>query len=157
SHPQRSVSWTVSDGSSSFATSSQIAIERAPVVTASNEALNSNLMLVAASSLSFSASDPDGDSITTYGFKDSGPGHFVLNGVAQANDAEIDVTASQLSQLSYQNAPGTDAVQVRASDGTMWGNWASFTVTGPVATVIEAHGSTSLTEIGNQFFLYDSS
>jgi hypothetical protein len=140
SHPQRTVSWTVNDGSSSFGASSQIAIDRAPVVTASNESLNSNWMLVSALSLSFSVSDPDNDSIVTYGFKDTGPGHFVLGGTAQPNNVEVDVTASQLSQLTYQNAPGTDTVQVRASDGTMWGNWASFTVIGPAVTVIDAFG-----------------
>src|SRR5262249_24715966 len=56
--------------------------------------------------------------------------------------------------LSYQNAPGTDAVQVRASDGTMWSNWASFTVTGPVPRVIEAFGSTDLDQVGSNYFLY---
>jgi hypothetical protein len=96
------VNWTVNDGSSSFATSSQIAIERPPVVTASNEALNTNYMLVAASSLSFSAFDADNDAITTYGFKDTGAGHFVLNGVAQTNNVEIDVAGRCGSRLREQ-------------------------------------------------------
>src|SRR5262249_32269220 len=69
---------------------------------------------------------------------------------------EIDVTAAQLSQLSCQNAPGTDTVQVRASDGTMWSSWASFTVTGPVVKVVAASGSVNLTEVGTAFYLYDS-
>jgi glucose/arabinose dehydrogenase len=155
SHPQRTVSWTANDGSSSFSAASQIAIERSPVVTASNVMLNAGYMLVAATSL-FSASDPDNDAIVTYGFKDTGTGHFVLGGTAQPNNIEIDVTASQLPQLSYQNAPGTDTVQIRASDGTMWSNWASFTVTGPAVKVVQTDGPTSLTEVGNHFYLFDS-
>ena len=106
SHPQRTVTWTVNDGTTSFSTTSQIAIDRAPVATVANVALNADLHTVAASSL-LTASDPDGDAITTYAFKDTGNGHFVLNGVAQANNQEIDVTAAQLSQLTYQNAGGS--------------------------------------------------
>ncbi len=79
------------------------------MATVANVTLNSGLITVAASSL-FTASDPDGDAITTYAFQDTGSGHFVLNGVVQANNQEIDVTAAQLSQLSYQNAVGTDSV-----------------------------------------------
>ncbi len=150
SHPLRTVTWTVNDGTTSFSTTSQIAIDRAPVVTVANVALNSGLTTVAASSL-FTASDPDGDAITTYAFKDTGNGHFVLNGVAQANNQEIDVTAAQLSQLTYQNAVGTDSLQIRVNDGTLWSAWQSFTVTGPVATVIQTDGSTSLVEVGNNY------
>ena len=131
SHPPRNVTWTVNDGTNSFSATSQIAIERAPVATVANVALNSGLTTVAASLL-FTASDPDGDAITTYAFKDTGNGHFVLNGVVQANNQEIDVTAAQLSQLSYQNAVGTVTVQIRVNDGSLWGSWQSFTVTGPV-------------------------
>ena len=152
SHPLRTTTWTVNDGAANIAATSQIAIERAPVVIAANMALNSGLVTVAASSL-FTASDPDGDAITTYAFKDTGNGHFVLNGIAQANNQEIDVTAAQLAQLTYQNAVGTDSLQIRDSDGTLWSSWQRFMVTGPVATVIQTDGSTSLVEIGNNYFL----
>src|SRR5205814_1387189 len=79
-------------------------------------------------------------------------GHFVLNGVAQANDQEIDVSAAQLSQLSYQNALGTDSVQIRVNDGTLWSAWQSFTITSPAVTVIESFGSTKLDQIGSDYF-----
>jgi hypothetical protein len=88
----------------------------------------------AASSL-FTASDPDGDAITQYGFWDTGTGggHFVLNGTAQGTNQEIDVTAAQLSQLSYQSGSGADTLWVRANDGTSWSSWSSaFTVTAPI-------------------------
>jgi Tryptophan-rich Synechocystis species C-terminal domain len=154
SHPLRTTTWTINDGTSSISNTTQIGIERAPVVTAANVALNSALVTVPASSL-FTASDPDGDAITTYAFKDTGSGHFVLNGVVQANNQEINVTAAQLAQLTYQNAVGTDVLQIRVNDGTQWGAWQSFAVTGPVVTSIEAFGSTSLTLVGNTFYLYN--
>jgi serralysin len=108
---------------------------------------------VAASSL-LTASDPDGDAIASYAFKDTGSGHFYLNGVAQPNNQEIDVTAAQLSQLTYQSGGGADSVQVRVNDGTLWSSWQSFTVTAPAATVIESAGSTSLVQVGNNYYLY---
>jgi hypothetical protein len=152
SHPLRTVTWTVNDGTSNLSTTSQIAIDRAPMVMAANVALNANLTTVAASLL-FTASDPDGDAIAGYALKDTGNGHFVLNGVVQANNQEIDVTAAQLTQLTYQTAGGTDSLQVRVNDGTLWSSWQSFSVTGPTATVIEAFGSTSLVEVGSNFYL----
>jgi hypothetical protein len=42
-------------------------------------------------------------------------------------------SAAQLSQSSYQSGSGADTLWVRASDGTMWGNWSSsFSVTAPI-------------------------
>ena len=152
SHPLRTISWAVNDGTYNLGTASQIAIDRAPVAAAANVILNPSLTTVGAASLA-TASDPDADPITTYAFKDTGNGHFVLNGVAQANNQEIDVTAAQLSQLTYQTAGGTDSLQVRVNDGKLWSTWQSFTVTGPSATVTEAFGSTSLVKVGNNFYL----
>jgi hypothetical protein len=73
--------------------------------------------------------------------------------VAQANNQEIDVTAAQLSQLTYQSVPGADdSIQVRVSDGNAWSNWAGFTVTAP-PLVIESSGSTSLVQFGDNYYL----
>ena len=152
SHPERTVSWTVNDGTANLSNMSLVEIDRAPVTTAANVVLNANATTVAASSL-FSASDPDLDAIASYAFKDTGIGLFVLNGVAQANNQEIDVTAAQLSELAYASAGGTDSLQVRVNDGTAWSGWEDFTVTGPAATVIEALGSTSLVQVGNNYYL----
>ena len=100
-----------------------------PVVTAASLTLSQ--ASVAASSL-FTVSDPGGHTVTEYGFEDTGSGHFVLNGVVQANNQEIDVTAAQLSQLTYQSVLGaTDTLAVRAEDQTGWGGWASFVATAP--------------------------
>jgi len=153
SHPVRAVTWSVNDGTTSFNTTSQITIDRAPVASVANVVLSANSTTVAASSL-FTKSDSDGDTIATYAFIDSGNGHFVLNGVAQANNQEIDVTAAQLSQLTYQSSGGVDSLQVRVNDGTAWSAWQGFTVTSPVVTtVIESFGATELVQVGSNYYL----
>ena len=108
-------------------------IDNAPVVTASSLNIHHGQSF-AASSL-FTLSDADGDSMATYAFWDGGAGgaRFILDGVTQAANQEIDVTAAQLSRLVYQSGSGTDTLWVRANDGMLWGNWSdSFTVTAPI-------------------------
>jgi VCBS repeat-containing protein len=154
SHPQDTFTYTVSDGNGGTTTAPlTVTLDRAPVVTSSNVTLSAGQTSVAASSL-FAAIDPDGNAIATYAFKDTGGGHFVLNGVVESNNQEIDVTVAQLPQLAYEAAAGAapDTLQVRVTDGTLWSNWTSFTVTAP-PIVIQTDGSTALTEVGNQFFL----
>jgi probable HAF family extracellular repeat protein len=119
--------------SSSFAVTAPI--DTPPTVSVSN-VMATHGQSFAASSL-FTASDADGDMITKYAFWDTGTGggHFMLNGVAQGTNQEIDVTVAQLSQLSYQSGSGPDTLWVRANDGTQWSNWSSsFTVTAPIDT-----------------------
>jgi serralysin len=114
-------------------------INHAPVVSvAGTVTLSKGNTLVAASSL-FTASDPDGDAIASYGFwncagyADEAGGHFVLDGVVLGVNQEINVSAAQLTQLAYQGGSITDTVWVRANDGTQWGDWSSgFKVTPPV-------------------------
>jgi 20S proteasome alpha/beta subunit len=155
-------------------------VNQAPIVKASNKTLTyspnasspstASNSSIAASSLStpidpsiaasslFTATDPDGDPITTYALKDvTGNGYFVVNGVAQATNVEIDLTAAQLAQTIYQSGSGSDQLSVSASDGTLWSTWQNFTVTGPVVTVVEAFGSTSLTAVGAYFYLFNGS
>src|SRR5258707_1289893 len=104
---------------------------QAPIVTASSKTLTHN-QSIAASSL-FTATDPDGDAITTYALKDvTGNGHFVVNGVVQATNVEIDLTAAQLAQTTYVAGSGSDQISIRASDGTLWSAWQTLTVTAPV-------------------------
>ena len=131
-----------------------------PAVAVTNITLSAGDASVAASSL-FTASTQNGEAITAYGFMDTGPGYFVLEGANEPNNQEIDVTPAQLSQLTYQSAPGTiDTLQIRAEDATGWSAWVNFTVTAPplvIQTDTGSFGSTSLTEVGNQYFLYNSS
>ena len=153
SHPVRDVTWTVNDGTNSNTTTSEVTIDRAPVTaTVTNVTLNPNILTVPASTL-VTASDPDGDPVTAYAFQDTGNGHFILNGAVEPNNQEIDVSAAQLSQLTYESAGGTDTVQARASDGTSWGSWQSFTITSPAAMPIQTDGSTELAQVGNYYYL----
>jgi hypothetical protein len=137
--------WSV--WSASFTVSAQ-SVGTPPVVTVTNSNLAASAGQIFAASSLFTATDPDGDTITQYDFWDtgSGGGHFLVNGVTQPTNADIYVPASQLSQTTYQSGNGTDTLWVRANDGTQWSAWsASFTVsaqsvgTPPVVTVNSAN------------------
>ena len=149
-HTPHTLTWTVSDGATSFSTTSVITLDHAPVATVTNVTLNPNATTVAASTL-LTTYDQSNDPIAFYAFKVTGNGHFFLNGVVQPNNQEIDVTAAQLSQFTYESGGGTDPLQVRVSDGTAWSAWQSFTVTGPAAAQVEAAGSTNLVQAGTTF------
>ena len=128
------------------------AVDQAPVVTASNTTLTQD-QTVAASSL-FTAVDPNGNPITTYALKDgTGNGHFLVNGVVQATNAEIDLTAAQLAQTTYQAGSGSDQISIRAFDGTLWSPWTSSTVAVPVVdqspVVTAPSGTTTPKEAGS--------
>jgi hypothetical protein len=126
-----------------------------PAVTAQNTTATHGQTSAAATNL-FTASDPDGDTITTYAFYDAtGNGHWAVNGVAQAAATEIDVPAANLSQVSYVFGPTgstPDTLYIRANDGTLWSTWQGFTATpgldhAPVVTapnVAATHGETSI-------------
>jgi hypothetical protein len=110
-------------------------VDTSPTVSVSNVTATHGQSF-AGSSL-FTASDADGDPIAKYAFWDagSGGGHLMLNGVAQGANQEIDVSAAQLSQLSFQSGSGADTLWVRAYDGALWSAWSSsFTVTAPIDT-----------------------
>ncbi|HBY26292.1 MAG TPA: hypothetical protein DEH75_07065, partial [Bradyrhizobium sp.] len=103
--------------------------DHAPVVTAANVTVPYTQLAATGSSL-FSASDSDGDTITKYGLWDTeGHGYWMIGGVAQATDAEIDVSAASLSQVSYVFGTAPDTLWVRAYDGYLWGAWVPFTAT----------------------------
>ena len=53
-------------------------------------------------------------------------GHFDVNGVAQAANRAIDVTADELTQTSFLTGTTSDDLWVRASDGMHWSQWVSF-------------------------------
>ncbi|WP_375783092.1 AIDA repeat-containing protein [Bradyrhizobium sp. Pha-3] len=123
-------------------------IDTAPVVTAPNVTANHGQFSALASSL-FSVTDAEHDTITQYAFWDTqGNGHWVVNGVAQAANTEIDVAAANLSQVSYVFGPGgstSDTLYVRANDGSKWSTWAAFTATpgpdtAPVVTASNVSG-----------------
>ena len=71
--------------------------------------------------------------MTSYEVEDttSDSGHWVFNGVVEPANQLVDVTAAQLSELSFETGYGTDTLMVRANDGTQWGSFATFTVRPP--------------------------
>ena len=88
---------------------------------------------------------PNGDPIVTYALKDvSGSGYFVVNGVVQAANTEIDLTAAQLAHATFVAGSGTDQLSIRASDGFMWSNWQSFAVNELATPVINAGATLEL-------------
>jgi len=113
-------------------TSTGGAVNRAPTVAAGATSSINVGATVAASSL-FTASDPDGNTITSYEFTDNGAGggQFRLGGVAQASGQAITVTAAQLSNLVYAGGGGTgvETISVRASDGVLWSSALSLSLT----------------------------
>ena len=103
----------------------------APTVTAANELQAPNQAL-AGSSL-FSATAFGSNTITSYEVEDTttDSGHWVFNGVVEPTNQIIDVTAAQLSELSFDTGYGSDTLMVRANDGSQWSN---FTVVHGYAT-----------------------
>jgi hypothetical protein len=117
--------------------------EKAPVVTASSLTTLAG-QTFKASSL-FAVSDPNGDPIVTYALQDiTGSGHFVVNGVVQASNTEIDLTAAQLAQTTFVAGSGTDQLSIRASDGWLWSNWQSFTANVSPTPIINAGATLEL-------------
>jgi hypothetical protein len=87
-----------------------------------------------------SAKDPEGKAITQYQLYDSSTnGSFVAGGKTLSGHSAVGavtIAGSSLSSLalSYSGA-GSDTVEVRAYNGSYWGDWSSFSVTAsaPVA------------------------
>ena len=91
---------------------------------------------LAASSL-FTVSDPDNLPITEYQFwdrtSDPASGHFYLNGVLVPDHTLLDVTAAQLSEVTFVTGTDSNALEVRAFDGVSWSAadnavWAPFNI-----------------------------
>jgi hypothetical protein len=105
----------------------------APVVAGiSQTGLARGTTSIAAANL-VNANDPDADSITAYQFWDptAGGGHFSVGGVAQGDNTAINVAAANIGTATYELGTTTDTLWVRASDGTTWSDWTSFTVAAP--------------------------
>jgi hypothetical protein len=101
----------------------------APVVSATSpQTANINQIIVP----QFSASDPNGDTITSYRFFDgnssANSGYFTLNGVRQPANQTFLVTPQQLSSLRWVGGTvaGEDSASVSAYDGNLWSNWSNF-------------------------------
>ena len=140
--------WNMSSGNS------------APVVTPANTLLHAGAT-VAASTL-FTVSDPDGDAITQYTFRDDDAtdqgGYFTLSGAIMPANAEFSVSAANLGQVAYVagSSVRAESVSVRASDGAATGAWQQWYVgwgdTPPLVTAIDGSVSTGASVPVTAFF-----
>ncbi|MVT66560.1 hypothetical protein GPL21_15800 [Bradyrhizobium pachyrhizi] len=116
-----------------------------PVVTISDQSVHMDQWVTVNNWLT--ASDADGDAITTYQFWDGGTAatsaYFwtPTNSHWDANTT-IEVSAADLANVWIHggSAVGSETLWVRGFDGTAWSNWDSFTLTStvntaPVATI----------------------
>jgi Ca2+-binding RTX toxin-like protein len=123
----------------------------APVVTPVHaNATVQSAQAVALATL-FNVSDADGNAITQYRIWDdtAGGGYFTVNGVVQPwGGSAITLNAAQMATTSYVggNANAAETLWVRASDGTSFGAWQTFTATTvvpinhpPVVTPVHAN------------------
>ena len=103
-----------------------------PVVTAN--VTSDSLTCGAAQSLGplFSASDPANKAITAWQVYDTAPGDaLVMSGVDYSGlSMSSAITASSLAAVSLLagSAPTTDTLEVRAYNGSYWGDWDSLSV-----------------------------
>ncbi len=172
SHPTRIVTWAVDTGSTNYSTTSQITIDRAPVANnyVVTDAVGTSLTATAATGVLADDTDPDGDQLTVTGISDTanrsgtvGSALVGLYGQLTLNaDGSYTYTPDEASAIN--TAPSgshlQDSFTYTISDGN--GGIASDSLTviiDPVviATDVSASGPTNLTEVGNQYYLYNSS
>jgi hypothetical protein len=111
-----------------------------PVLTATNVSASRGQVL-AASSL-FTTTDPNNEPLT-YAFYDNTPdatsGHFVVNGVAQAANQVIYLTAAQLAQTTFVAGTTTsDDLFVNVAEGSQWAGSKEFHVNVPAPPAAQA-------------------
>src|SRR5581483_9648277 len=154
------INWSASESQLWAPFTVNVTLPQPPVVTTSNVTLNAGQSVQAATL--FQVSDPGNLAITEYQFwdrtSDSASGHFYFNGVKVADHTVLDVTAAQLSEVTFVSGTDPTSLEVRAYDGVNWSAtesqlWAPFTVSvaaGPApglpvvttANVAEAAGQT---------------
>jgi hypothetical protein len=81
----------------------------------------------------FTVTDPDDSTVARVRFFDGtlGNGRFQLNGVDQAEWANIEIAAADLANFRFRLGGSSDLLWVQAYDGFSWGTWKSFTVNAP--------------------------
>jgi hypothetical protein len=92
-----------------------------PTINVQNVSVPANAS-IPASSMILSVSNPSGDTITAYEFRDDGTGngHFVVNGVSQPDNQWIEVLTGNLNTIQYVGgvSPGTETLEVEVYDYT---------------------------------------
>ena len=76
SHPQRTVTWSVNDGTNSFDTTSQVTIDRAPAASndVASDVAGSTITTTAAAGVLSVGTDLDGDPLSVTGVSDTAHG-----------------------------------------------------------------------------------
>ena len=129
------VNWSASENALWAPFTVDVTVPQPPVVTTANLTENAGQTLQASNL--FTVSDPSGYAITEYQFwdrtSDSASGHFYFNGVEVADHTVLDVTAAQLSEVTFVVGTDPTALEVRAFDGESWSAtenalWAPYTV-----------------------------
>ena len=110
----------------------------APTLLAQDQTVNTNAK-IQAQTLIGSVTEPNGFSITAYGFWDEGAGggYLSLNGTKQASKTWINVSATDLAKLFYVGgvSAGSEIVDVTASNGQVWSTPVAANVTTAFVTV----------------------
>jgi VCBS repeat-containing protein len=148
SHPQRTVTWTVNDGTNSYNTSSQVTIDRPPVANndVATDAAGATLSIAAAAGVLSNDRDLDSDTLMVTGVSDaihgSGAvgqslpgvfGHLTLN-----SDGSYTYTADIAAAINSASSGShpQDSFTYTVSDGNGGTASATFTVTiDPLAVV----------------------
>jgi Ca2+-binding RTX toxin-like protein len=106
-----------------------------PTVTGADISTTRNHVFAADDLFSFHPGG--GGQITLYQFVDGlangtdVSGRFEFNGDAVAPGRGLELSADELSDLTYTSGQGADLLWARAFDGVSWSAWASITVTAP--------------------------
>lgn len=127
-----------------------------PVITDAISALSLTAGATAALAADFTASNPkSGQSVTSFQvYETNAADALTVSGVAShaATSASTALTVSSLGALGLvaAGAAGSDTIEIRASNGTYWGDWTALgvTVAAPVAmTVAQALAQTGTAEL----------
>ena len=104
------------------------------VVNVQNGSVTTN-QSVSESKFVTGVTNPNGDSITAYGFYDAGggSGHLTVNGIALSDNSWVDVTTANLNTVQYVggSSAGADTLDVEVYDATTatWSASSSLTAT----------------------------
>ncbi len=171
SHPVRTVTWTVNTGSTNYSATSQITVDRVPVADSyvATDAVGTSLTATAAAGVLSNDTDLDGDKLTVTGVSDASNGAGTVGSALAGLYGHLTLNANGSYSYTPDNAiainmpPSGSRLQdiftYTVSDGNGGTASASLTIViDPVviATDVSSSGSTSLTEVGNEYYLYNS-
>jgi len=125
--------------------------DSAPAATINDQSLRANHWASVAIWLTYS--DPEGDPAVQYQFLDgsnaaNGTYFWTPGNPQQPANTAFTVNASDINSVWLKGgavAGASETMQVRAFDGTSWGNWDSFTITTSASTTANSFPTVSMT------------